>query len=378
MTHKLLLFGIGVVALYGGPSRPAGTAVSEADRHVASAIELAREARDTANPELYDRAMEAVRKALELSAESFEARKAEAWVLLGKHEFAQALELARKLNAQAPDDQMVYGLLTDAYIELGKYAEAEESAQWMLDLSRGSVPAITRTAYLREIYGDVDGALELMISASQRLRPGDTNERAWMLTQIGHLLWVGGRHEDAARTLNKALELYPDYHYALAALAKVRLSQGKAAEAAELLARRCRVAPHPENYFDHGVTLHKAGRRGEAAKVFALFEEKAKAESANWDNANRELIVYYAEYAGKPGEALRLARAEYARRQDIRTRAALAIALAASGRKAKAKREIEAVLNVGTRDPEIVEAAARIGAKTRASRDRIVNTRATN
>ena len=29
---------------------------------------------------------------------------------------------------------MVYGLLTDAHVELGNYAEAEKACQWMLDL----------------------------------------------------------------------------------------------------------------------------------------------------------------------------------------------------------------------------------------------------
>ena len=40
------------------------------------------------------------------------------WALLGQHRFAEALTLATALNARVPDDLMVYGMLTDANIEI--------------------------------------------------------------------------------------------------------------------------------------------------------------------------------------------------------------------------------------------------------------------
>ena len=61
------------------------------------------------------------RETLELDARDFEALKARAWVLLGQHRFAEARELAEVLNKRVPDDVMVYGLLTDANVELGDY-----------------------------------------------------------------------------------------------------------------------------------------------------------------------------------------------------------------------------------------------------------------
>ena len=48
-----------------------------------------------------------------------------AWALLGQHRFTEALALAKQLNKKVPDDLMVYGLLTDANIELGRYDDAE-------------------------------------------------------------------------------------------------------------------------------------------------------------------------------------------------------------------------------------------------------------
>ena len=52
---------------------------------------------------------------------------------------------------------MVYGLLTDANVELGNYNDAETSAQWMLNLRPGNLPALIRAARLRELFGDAEG-----------------------------------------------------------------------------------------------------------------------------------------------------------------------------------------------------------------------------
>ena len=68
------------------------------------------------------------------------------WLLLGKHEFAAALEAAKELNRKLPDDVMLYGFLTDANVELGNYKEAETAAQWMLDLKPGNMPGLTHAA----------------------------------------------------------------------------------------------------------------------------------------------------------------------------------------------------------------------------------------
>src|SRR5262245_21881020 len=151
------------------------------------ALALARRARETSDPAYYEQADEALDRALALAPGDFEAAKVRAWVRLGQHRFADALTLAQELNKRAPDDVMVYGLLTDASVELGRYDEAERAAQWMLDIRPGNVPALTRAAYLRELFGDLEGAREMMQMALDQTAPNETEDRAWMLTQLGHL-----------------------------------------------------------------------------------------------------------------------------------------------------------------------------------------------
>ena len=368
----LTLWSVSAIAQTASPAEQAIAAAQKVvtarpdrpDGYNQLALAFARRARETADTTFYSRAEEAIARSLELAPENFEAKKVRAWVLLGKHEFRQALDLAQALNKQTPDDLLVYGFLTDANIELGNYKEAEEACQWMLDLRPGNVPAFTRAAYLRELFGDPEGAIELMTKAYERTSPAEVEDRAWILTQVGHLEWVAGRNDNAERVLQEALRLFPDYHYALANLAKVRSTQKRYAEAADLLQRRYEVAPHPENLFALAEALDRAGRHDAAKSPFAEFEGKALRESKGWDNANRELVFYYVNYARKPAEALKIAEMEFARRQDVHTLDAYAWALYASNRHREALEHIERALAVGIKDPEMLSRAAIIKLKT--------------
>jgi tetratricopeptide (TPR) repeat protein len=366
---------IGAVTLaQGQTTSPAELRLVAAQRAVAAkpdkaegynelALAFARRARETSDTAYYDKAEQAIAKSLELTPRNFEALKMRTWVLLGKHEFQKALELAQSLNKQVPDDLLVYGFLTDANAELGNYKEAEEACQWMLDLRPGNIPAFTRAAYLRELFGDIEGAIELMTAAYHRTPPAETEDRAWILTQLGHLELMRGRADNAEPLLQEALASFPNYHYALANLAKVRSTQKRYAEAADLLKRRYAAAPHPENLYSLAEELERAGRRGEATQAFSDFEARALKESTGWDNANRELVFYYADHAGKPAEALRIAEMEVARRKDVYTLDAYAWALHVNDRHGEAREYMNRALAVGTKDPAVQSRAALVSAK---------------
>src|SRR5262245_18507055 len=182
-------------AIAGAPKSPVG--------YNDLALALARRARETSDPAFYTRAHEAVDASLALEPDNFGALRARAWVLLGQHDFAAARDVARKLNERAPDDVIVYGLLTDANVELGDYAEAERACQGMLDIRPGNVPAMTRAAYLRELFGDVTGALMLMTDALAQIAPSENEDRAWILTQMGHLHTIEGRYDAAEQALQR-------------------------------------------------------------------------------------------------------------------------------------------------------------------------------
>src|SRR5436190_12433266 len=228
---------------------PAGRSIAEARKAIEKkptqysgynlvAMALARRARETSDVGFYAQAEDALKRSLDLAPGNLDGEKIHVWLLLGRHEFAAALDAAKALNKRVPDDVLIYGFLTDANAELGNYKEAERAAQWMLDLRPGNLPGTTRAAYLRELFGDVDGALELMNMAYQSTPPSEAEDRAWILSQIGHLQLTSGKISDADASLRQALAIFPGYHYALQNLAKVRIEEKKYEEAVDFLQQR--------------------------------------------------------------------------------------------------------------------------------------------
>ena len=326
----------------------------------ALALALSRRARETSDVSFYTQAEDALRKSFEISPGNFDGERTAVWLLLGKHEFPAALEKAKELNKKMPDDVMIYGFLTDANVELGNYDDAEKAAQWMLNIRPANMPGITRAAYLRELFGDVDGALELMNMAYQSTPPSESEDRAWILSQIGHLQLMSGKISDAETTLQQALSIFPRYHYALQNLAKVRIEQKRYEDAVSLLQQRYDDARHAENLYDLAEAEELAGRSDEAKHDFSEFEVKSLAESIKKDNSSRELVFYYADHAHKPAEALKIAGQELAWRRDVFTLDAYAWALHVNGRDAEARKRIESALAVGIRDARMLRHAGEI------------------
>jgi tetratricopeptide (TPR) repeat protein len=328
------------------------------------AMALIRRAQETSDASYYVQAEDAVRKSLELAPNNFDAGKVRVSILLGKHEFPAALDAARALNKRVPDDVMVYGLLTDANVELGNYNDAETSAQWMLNLRPGNRPALIRAAHLREVFGDEEGAYEVMDLAYQSTPPTETEERASILTEMGHLRFASGGLDTAEKLLLQALTVSPGYPCALGHLARVREAQKRFGDAVLLLQQRYQAAPRPGNLYELAEALQSAGRDGEARKAFTEFESQAVRESAKRDNSNRELVFYYADHAHRPAQALKPAEQEYDRRHDVYTLDAYAWALHVNGQDPEARKQIETALAVGIRDAKLFFHAGVIALKS--------------
>ena len=379
----LLLLLLGTAAGFAqGPTAPAETNLSPAERGMAQArsliaknpkdfeaynalaLALSRRARETSDVKFYTQAEEALQKSFEVSPDNFDGQRIHVWLLLGKHEFAAALQAAKKLNLKMPDDVMLYGFLTDANVELGNYKDAETAAQWMLDLKPGNIPGLTRAAYLRELFGDIEGSLDLMNMAYQSTPPGEVEDGAWIVTQMAHLNLAIGKIDESEKLSQQALLMFPGYHYALGNLAKVKIQQKRYDEAVELLKQRYLAAPHAENLYDLAQALQLAGKTDEANKAFIDFEQKSLLETNRGDNSNHELIFYYADYAQQPAKALEVAQREIARRHDVFTLDSYAWALYQNGQYAEARKQIDAALAVGVRDAKILRHAGEIALKS--------------
>jgi len=370
--RSTLLFALAVFAAPSFAATPAEVAIKQAvgdiekqpsyySHYNALAMAYARRARETADSGLYAKAEEAVRKSFAIAPDNFEGLKVETFLQLESHEYARALEAATKLNKMVPDDVSVYGYLVDANAELGNYSDAVEAAQWMLNLRPGNVDGLIHASYLRELHGKLAGALELMQMAYEETSPAETEDRAWMLAQTSHLELVSDDVAKAELHATAALHAFPDYHFALAALARVRLAQGRYDDAVTLLRRRYQAAPHTENLYQLAEAQELAGQHEDAEANFRKFEAQSRAESELPDNSNRELVAYYVDHAKDPSKALAVARREIARRHDVFTLDSYAWALAATGDYAEAEKQIQAALAVGVKDPTVLQHADAIG-----------------
>jgi tetratricopeptide (TPR) repeat protein len=189
------------------------------------AAKLCRKARDNGDVSFYQRAEEALQHSLRLAPGNYAAQKLEVTVMIGKHEFAQALKLASELNARTHDDIAGWGLLVDANVALGNYDAAEQAAQWILDLRPGSSLGFEKAAVLRSIFGDPQGSAEFFDEAYRRTSQSDVDQRAWLLTQNAIVQFDAGNLKQAKELLDEALKLAPDSELAAKTLAKVKASK---------------------------------------------------------------------------------------------------------------------------------------------------------
>jgi tetratricopeptide (TPR) repeat protein len=327
------------------------------------ATALVRRARETDDASYYSQAEEAAKNSLDLSPNNFETEKIQVSILLGEHDFATALDQAKILNKKVPDDVLVYGMLADANAALGKYKDAETAAQWMLDLRPGNRPALVHAAALRELFGDPDGSYELLDLALQSTPFTESEERAWVLTQMGHERLISGNTDAAEKLLTQALVTFPNYSYALDNLAQVRIAQKRYEEALLLLKQDYQSYQHTRSLYELAEALQLARHDEDAKKAFAEFEAKSLQESDKKDNSKLQLVFYYADYAHQPVKALQVAQQEFSWRQDVYTLDAYAWALHVNGRDAEARKQIETALTVGTRDANLFRHAGEIARK---------------
>src|SRR5438445_2181279 len=323
-----------------------------------------RKSRESGDPGYHARANAAVERALALDSNHYGALRAAPWVLLGLHDFQGALAAAERVRAVEPEDWWNCGTLADTYVELGDYAHALEAAQRMVDLRPG-LPSYARAAFLRALFGDRAGAIELLRLAVAAGSAREPEGRAWALVHLGHEYFATGDLAAAGRAYARALDVFPEYYLALSGLGRVRGAEGQLAAAGDLYCRAVARVPAPDLIAALGDLYEAAGDADEAERQYALVVV-AEAVGTTY---GRRLALFYADHDRRPEEALRHARLEAAGRGDIYTDDTLAWACYKNGRLAEAARAAHRALRLGTEDAMLHYHAGAIAAAL--GRDRI-------
>ncbi len=307
-----------------------------------------RKARETQDPGYYLHADACAEIALGIAPEDRGALDLRAMVLLNQHQFEAARQLSQQIVTKRPDDAMAYGNLSDALLELGRFDEAAQAAQTMVDL-KPNLPSYARAAHFRFLAGDVASAKAFYLHAADAgADQRDPEPRAWVLVQAATVFWHEGDDEGACAGFDLALRGMPDYPPALVGKARIALGRGDAANAASLAQRAYDQAPHAETAWLLGDAFEAQGKYAEAKKAFAAVEKDGKRGDA------RTLSMFWSTKNVHAAEALVLAETEKKTRGDIQMDDTLAWALYRNGRFGDGRAARDRALGHGTRDARMI------------------------
>lgn len=320
-----------------------------------AALELAaaylEQVRETGDTAWYPKAEGLIAGVLEREPENAEAMAWMGALALARHEFAEGLAWGTRALAHDPDLLAAYPVIIDAYVELGRYDEAVAASDTFIQLRPG-LPSYTRVAYLRELHGDRNGAIEAMILALDTV-PAATEAGAWTRVQLGNLYLSGGDVDAAEREYRRTLAGYPDYAPALAGLARVAAARGDLTAAIDLLQPVVARLPLPEYAILLGDLYTATGQDEAAAEQYALVGVQLRLQQANGVVTDLELALFQADHPAEsttPEQVVAQARAALEERPSIYAHDALAWALYRAGEYDEAWREIRLALRIGTRD----------------------------
>jgi tetratricopeptide (TPR) repeat protein len=315
---------------------------------------LIRKARETGDPNYFNRAEEALKRSLEIAPKNAGAMRHLAYVFYSRHEFEPAAVHAGKAIEMDSRDGDSYGILGDALMETGEYQKADEAYRKMMQLEE-SLYSYSRRAGLKSMRGDSSGAmadLEHAVAAGKAAKQ-PAESIAWAEWQLGSDHFTLGQLATAESFYRQSLETYPNYYRALAGLAQVRAAQKKYDEAIDLYRRAVAILPMPEYIAVLGDVYRKIGKPDEARKQYELVEYIGKLSALNQALYNRELAYFYADHDIKLKEGLELARRELEYRRDIYAYDVLAWNLCKNGQFEKAADAIAEALKLNTKDAKL-------------------------
>lgn len=309
---------------------------------------LLQQVRESGDIALYDRAGKAFEAALERDPKQVDALFGQGILALALHDFTGALTWADKAWAVNPFRAQTLGIRVDGQVELGRYDEAAQTLQKMVDL-RPDLESYSRVSYLRELYGDVDGAIEAMRSAVQTALPG-TESWAWTLTHLGHLYFNRGDLDEAAAIYAQVLAAKADYAYALAGTARIDAAQGNTVEAIAQYKQITARLPLPEFIIALGELYEAVGQPDQARQQYELVEVIQQLNAVAGMNVDLEMALFTVNHGSDPAAALTQARAAYAERPTIYAADTLAWALYQTGDYTEAWKSSQEALRLGTKD----------------------------
>lgn len=313
-------------------------------------------ARETGDPAFYSRAQGAFAAALARDPEDVDATIGLGTLALARHDFASGLELGLRAHRLQPGLVRPYTVIADGQVELGRYAAATATVDRLARL-KPNLAAYTRVSYLRELRGDLAGAvaaMRLALSAG-----GSTEGSAYVSVLLAGLEFDRGHYAGAERSYRQALAVDPGYPPALAGRAKVDAAQGDLAAAIRRYRTAVERLPLPEYATALAEVEQAAGMTAAAGRDLALVEAEATLLESGGVDTGVEQALFEADH-GDPARAVAAGQGAWRRAPSVRSADAYSWALHAAGRTAAAERLSRQAMKLGSRTPTFLYHAGMI------------------
>jgi tetratricopeptide (TPR) repeat protein len=304
--------------------------------------------RETGDPSYYPKAEHLFDHALDRNKQDLNALVGLGTLALARHDFTKALDWGQRAAALNPYHSPAYGVIGDAQIELGRYGDAVATFQKMINL-RPDLTSYSRVSYVRELYGDVPGAIDAMQRAAVA-GAGRAENVAWTQAQLGNLYFNEGNLDAAETQYNASLDTLDGYVYGLAGLALVAAARGDLPDAIVLYTQAIRTMPFPAFVIGLGDVYAAAGQPDEAAKQYALVDAMEDLFRQNGVDTDVEMALFDADHDRNLDGALTQAQAGYKKRPSVVAADVLAWTLYKTGSIRDAEKYSEVALHLGTRN----------------------------
>ena len=318
-----------------------------------------RRATEVGDPTFYELAERSLQRAESLAPGDPGLLVVRGTLALALHQFDEALRLGTAATSALPSNADALGVLVDAQVELGRYDEATDTLQQMLD-ARPGLPALARTSYLRELRGDLASAEEAMRAAvvAGTSSPFDV---ATVTALLGDVQRAGGDLPGALASYEEALRLVPGLVQAELGRASVLGARGETTAAIEVVQRVVERFPTPAALFLLADLQAATGDAAAEQETAALVRVTSALQEEAGQVVDLELAVFEADLGEDPAAAVTLARAAHAARPDnVFAADALAWALLQAGDAPAALPFAEQAVRLGTANGSLQYHAAEV------------------
>jgi tetratricopeptide (TPR) repeat protein len=290
---------------------------------------------------------------LAIQPQNFEGNVLKASVYMSQHKFGEAKALAEKAKAINPSNAYVYGVLVDANVELGNYADAVAASDKMQSL-KPSLESYSRASYLREIHGDYKGAIDAMQLAVEAGLPG-SEPQCWSRNTLADIYLKTGEIAKAEAQYKINLAVRPSYAFSIAGLAKVEEKKKNYPAALKLLESAAAILPEfsfheqmADIYYLQGDVSNAMNKYKEVRTM--LLEDEASGHAVALEMA--KLYMKMNDFSNAEKYAMQ----EYATRsKNIDVAKELAWIAYKKNDGVKAKQYLSIAKSTNSKDPELLE-----------------------